>query len=1166
MKFNRAAALCLATVLALQPVVSNAAASVSDNSVPAETESDVPEEPPVETEVETPSETESETETEVPTEVETETETESGIPLEPETETEISTETEVETELPVETETQTEIEIPTETLPDSQVSGNDLPAVSGNSVSSVSANSVSARAVREWDVSENGDGSVKATFDPATGTLTFSGSGRMKDFRYDENVPWIGMCGSIENVNISTGITYIGSKAFTRCEFLTTLHLPSVVAIGQYAFDGCISLTSVRAPELTEIPRGLFRMLTSLEEVYAPNVTSIGNDAFEDCSKLIEAKFPLATSIGSTAFRNCTGLERVYFDNLSVIDQKQVFEGCSSLAHIYMPKLVDIGDRFNYEVFSGCSSLESVSFPSLQSVTSNRIFSGCTNLKMIELPAMETFDVSYFAECLNLESLRLPSVRSIIRSKTPFDGFKLLHKLEIPENCEIDGGTLINSRVHPNQLVNAEITGAAFSGVAADKVSTENLSGHQDMFVGIVGLKEVVVPESSKVKKLNLTGEDIRKIVWLGDIDGTMTKDMINPVAMVYCVADSPVETWCKNNNVAYKILSDSDLDDIINGKAPSLTPDSKLFDGSAPKDLTFKVSLGTKPAGASGVSKVLVNNIILDQSHWDFNGKDTVTIKQSYLSSLTNGSYVVAVEFDNGSFKTGASITVANSSKGDEGNTQPPEALDTLVYEFYRDYPDDVMIPIRMNGATAITKLRIGTTVVDPQHYKLEDSALVISKEYLTTLDAAKYRVLPTFDDKAHTTIPNLVLYVFDKVADRGAPYLLQTRKIFDGKDVVLKFNTGYGDLQASRILALVFDDFLIMPDGTTKPFSDDELPELKRAGTAMLMLRAAGNVFSTSGDTLTIDGEYLASLNLTAGDHLVGAIFDNTEKTTDVRKVVLTVEEKTPTDPDPDKPGGGDDGDKPTDPDPDKPGGGDGGDKPTDPDPDKPGGDGDKPTDPDPDKPGGGDGDNKPTNPDPNKPGNGGDGDKPTDPDPDKPGNGDGGGRPVDPGKNKPGGSGGGNESSIPDVADTIKPSDPDESVSPGTNESNNDTVTDGHNNNTSDAGDDYWTESSDSAGESEDSSASDAGSQSSEDSVVIEDGSIILRPDSDGNITLSSEEAAMLFGKADSNNTCTVTCDCFSWAKMLVMVGLLLLGNTVSLYVVFGVLIPRSKRDKE
>lgn len=86
-----------------------------------------------------------------------------------------------------------------------------------------------------WNLDENG-------------TLTISGSGKMKDYvQYNYgHAPWYSQKDSIKNVFISHGVTQIGSYAFDGCSSLTSINIPSsIISIGNRAFWDCVNLNSV---------------------------------------------------------------------------------------------------------------------------------------------------------------------------------------------------------------------------------------------------------------------------------------------------------------------------------------------------------------------------------------------------------------------------------------------------------------------------------------------------------------------------------------------------------------------------------------------------------------------------------------------------------------------------------------------------------------------------------------------------------------------------------------------------------------------------------------------------------------------------------------------------------------------------------------------------------
>lgn len=184
-----------------------------------------------------------------------------------------------------------------------------------------------------------------------------------------------------------------------------------------------------------------------------------------------------------------------------------------------------------------------------------------------------------------------------------------------------------------------------------------------------------------------------------------------------------------------------------------------------------------------------------------------------------------------------------------------------------------------------------------------------------------------------------------------------MQSRLVFGTDTLELKFDRGVGDLEANNVLAIVLDDELILPNGIRLPFSgvnvrkiqrefitiideddliideddlivnedeiaspsdapredeevieDDEIIEDDEVITAspsnavytMSSRRRSAPVvgdtvaFTVDGDIIALDEDYFTSLNLSVGDHLIGAIFDNTEHTTDVKKVILSIPEE--------------------------------------------------------------------------------------------------------------------------------------------------------------------------------------------------------------------------------------------------------------------------------
>lgn len=67
------------------------------------------------------------------------------------------------------------------------------------------------------------------------GTLTISGTGEMAEWSFYRDAPWYSYRSVIKSVEISDGVTSIGSYAFYNCTGLTSITIPnSVTSIGSF--------------------------------------------------------------------------------------------------------------------------------------------------------------------------------------------------------------------------------------------------------------------------------------------------------------------------------------------------------------------------------------------------------------------------------------------------------------------------------------------------------------------------------------------------------------------------------------------------------------------------------------------------------------------------------------------------------------------------------------------------------------------------------------------------------------------------------------------------------------------------------------------------------------------------------------------------------------------
>ena len=285
-----------------------------------------------------------------------------------------------------------------------------------------------------WNLDENG-------------TLTISGSGKMKDYvQYNYgHAPWYSQKDSIKNVFISHGVTQIGSYAFDGCSSLTSINIPSsIISIGNRAFWDCVNLNSVYIDSIQDYCCISFYGYTSSPfynsgdvNLYINNkltkylelpssVTSISNYAFFSCTSLTSVNIPNSvTSIGNYTFYGCTGLTSVNIPNSVSSIGISAFEHCTGLTNISIPSSVSsIGDS----AFSGCTGLTSINIPKSVTSIGRRSFEGCTSLTSINIPSSVTSIKNHaFEKCYKLLSAffdgNAPSVSSLKLSSGDYNSY-----------------------------------------------------------------------------------------------------------------------------------------------------------------------------------------------------------------------------------------------------------------------------------------------------------------------------------------------------------------------------------------------------------------------------------------------------------------------------------------------------------------------------------------------------------------------------------------------------------------------------------------------------------------------------------------------------------------------------------------------------------------------
>ena len=207
-----------------------------------------------------------------------------------------------------------------------------------------------------------GDPGVIWTYDEATKTVTFSGTGPMPDscdwkaceikaVVINDGVTSISVEAfagktDLESVQIPGSVKTIGACAFTECNALKNLVIPNgVESIEDRAFEGCPSITTLTIPgSVKTIGLAAFAVNEKLQTLtLEEGVEEIGVVAFGACSRLTTVTLPKSLrEIGDTAFMDCPRLETVNYagseeDWNKIILGDNVFANTNSETEEFVP-------------------------------------------------------------------------------------------------------------------------------------------------------------------------------------------------------------------------------------------------------------------------------------------------------------------------------------------------------------------------------------------------------------------------------------------------------------------------------------------------------------------------------------------------------------------------------------------------------------------------------------------------------------------------------------------------------------------------------------------------------------------------------------------------------------------------------------------------------------
>lgn len=193
------------------------------------------------------------------------------------------------------------------------------------------------------DLSEAQNGSITATYDTETKTITIKGAGRMKNLSTSSYII-APSGGKIENIVFEEGITYIGRYTFRPCKTVKSISLPTTLEeIGDFAF--------------LELNFGCSSSLEKISLHIPSNVSKIGEYAFKSCNieNLTFDEDSTLESIGDYSFDGNVLTSLVLPEGLKTIGEC-AFNNIYTLKSITLPTTLEM---VGYHCFNCCSAVES---------------------------------------------------------------------------------------------------------------------------------------------------------------------------------------------------------------------------------------------------------------------------------------------------------------------------------------------------------------------------------------------------------------------------------------------------------------------------------------------------------------------------------------------------------------------------------------------------------------------------------------------------------------------------------------------------------------------------------------------------------------------------------------------------------------------------------------
>ena len=267
---------------------------------------------------------------------------------------------------------------------------------------------------------------------------------------------------TITSVEIADGLETIGQEAFSNCEQLAKLSLPStLVTIENSAFNNCRRLAGITIPaSVKTIGNNALSGCYNLETIEVAD----GNETYESLGSnvIIERKTKTlllgcknsaipngVLAIGASAFNNCQIVKIQFPESVKSIGN-YAFASCRYLTEVILPEGLD---SIASSAFSSCERLETIEFPSTMKSFGEWIVAGCNNLQNVVSNIEEPKEIreSVFGDNYNLYSratLWVPKGKIDSYKRTSgwnnFNSYdELLHDILTKPTIKYDGHHLV---------------------------------------------------------------------------------------------------------------------------------------------------------------------------------------------------------------------------------------------------------------------------------------------------------------------------------------------------------------------------------------------------------------------------------------------------------------------------------------------------------------------------------------------------------------------------------------------------------------------------------------------------------------------------------------------------------------------------------------------------